>query len=236
MKNIKIYSFYFLLIFLLLSCKSYRIDRYLRYDINCLNCGLSSDGILLMDMIKSIHEDSTVFIKITNLSDETVILNDKFFTGSMDGQIIMFPIGYYNPYLKYNYTYLRLEAESKPVYSYSLKYIGDIHEQRGSSTNYEYEATTPIPLPPKATLTYLVKNFPLSLYKDRIQLETKIDYESYAYKIDWNSINNYTKLMSQNTFGFHIVYRKINENIWRNFDLLYKPTNLDIIQLKKVVK
>ncbi len=215
-----------------IACKSYRIERTLQYDTNCINCGITFDGLLQIDIINRIHQDSSFHITITNLSDETIILNDRLFTASDNGKLTMFPIGTQNPYLKYTTTYVRSASETKPTYYYLLGYIGFSEKETGISDIWEYEPTTPIPLPPKISINYFVKNYIHYLIKERINLEKKLDRDKYNYTTDWESVNRYIQRLSENTLGFHIIYKKINDSNWRSFDLLYKPINIELIQRK----
>lgn len=220
---------------LFFSCSSYKIEKYLEYQTNCINCGTSSYGILQVEIIKSIRSDSSVFITIKNLSDETVIMDDKLFTGSQDGKIVMIPIGTENPYLRYSKSFLKLRSESETSHNISLGYTGQSKYEQGTTTVYQYDPITPLPIPPKTTVTYYIKDYPLSLVNERIKLEKKLDdYNNYT--INWDNVNSYIKRMSESIFGLHLIYRKINETVWRNYDLMYKLANIQIVKKTKKIK
>ncbi|MCX7736984.1 MAG: hypothetical protein N2319_09750 [Candidatus Kapabacteria bacterium] len=233
----RIVYFFIIFSFIFIACKSYRIDRYLQYDTKCINCGVTGDGLLQVDIIKRIHQDSSVYLIIKNLSDETIILNDRLFTASDDGKLIMFPIGERNPYQKYSTSRTINESEIIPTYNYFLGYRTLSEIGSGRSYVIEYEPTTPIPLPPKISFYYFIKNYVYDLVYERIKkTERKLDESSNYYITDWESINRYTQKMSENTLGLHIVYKKINDSNWRSFDLLYKPINIELIEQKKLIK
>lgn len=219
------------ILILLFSCRSNRIDRVLEYQPNCINCGNTPDGILEIDMIKKVTGDSLVFITIKNLSDETIILDDKLFSGTQDGKLVMFPIGVYNPYLRFSYNYLSQMSETRPTYNYLLGYIGESKQELGRSTIYEYEPKTPLPIPPQTTLIYYVINYPLSLTNERITLERKKAYNIYN-PFNWKKVDVFVSRMAESVFGFNIIYRKINETNWRSFELLYKPIKIEIVEKK----
>ena len=229
--TLALFSTFFILFF---ACRSYNTVRYLEYDTKCLNCGVTPDGILNVEIIKSVKYDSAVFITIKNLSEETVILDDKLFTGSIDNKIVLVPIGTENPYLRYTYSYTNLYSDAKPTYNFFLGYTGESKRETARTTIYEYEPKTPLSLPPTTTMTYYIQNYPLTLVNDRILLEKKV--EDYSYVINWDNVNSYTKRMTENTFGIHICYRKINESDWKSFGLLYKPINIEIVNKKVLAK
>lgn len=215
---------------LFFSCSSYKIEKYVEYQTNCINCGTSSDGIIQVEIIQSVKSDSSVFITIKNLSDETVIMDDKLFTGSQDGKIVMIPVGTENPYLRYSNSFLNLSSESIPKYNIFLGYTSQLKYEQGTTTIYQYDPITPLPIPPKTTVNYYIKNYPLSLVNERITLEKK--WDDYNYTINWDNVNFYIKRMSESIFGLHLIYRKINETVWRNYDLIYKLTNIAIVKKK----
>ncbi len=175
-----------------------------------------------------------MFITLKNLSEETVILDDKLFSGSLDGNIVLVPIGTENPYLRYSYSYTNFYSDTKPTYNYFLGYLGESKSESGRTKIYEYDPKTPLSLPPKTTMTYYIQNYPLNLVNDRILLAKKV--EDYSYVIDWDNVNTYTKRMTENTFGIHICYRKINESEWKSFGLMYKPINIEIVNKKVLAK
>lgn len=232
----RIVYFFIIFSFIFIACKSYRIDRYLQYDTQCINCGVTGDGLLQVDIIKRIHQDSSVYLIIKNLSDETIILNDKLFTASDDGKLIMFPIGERNPYQKYSTSRTINESEIIPTYNYFLGYRTLSEIGSGRSYVMEYEPTTPIPLPPKISIKYFIKDYLYSLLIERIDVEKRLDEDTYYYKTDWESVNRYIQRMSENELGLHIIYKKINDINWKSFDLLYKPINIEIVQLRKLIK
>ncbi|MBM2816287.1 MAG: hypothetical protein HW421_3049 [Ignavibacteria bacterium] len=219
---------FFLLFFT--SCTTTRTVGDLSYQLQCLNCGVTIDGILKVELMTIVEGDNPIVLKITNLKNDMVLLDERLFAMSADSEVVMSPIALYNPNITVSMNYSTSVTDSKTSpYLFGNNRLDFYTTQYGSnqSTSLNENPQPYFVIPAQMKLKYKISNYYNSIFT---RLSINRNYRIYIqggheYIMDWDKLGNDMNKFINKELTFTIVYKLLNEDKWRSLNIIANPIN-----------
>jgi|GEM_PF-4097037 len=223
------------------SCSQTYTEKVFNYRIQCENCKQTTDGLLSFEFNNYISIDSIPYIKIINISDKYIILDERYFVLSDNDMVVLNPVGLYDPNINYSFSSTQgstVSATDNLLNNYfknpytNIDYLSKSASQSYSSSQSTVQQPL-LMLPPKTNCNYFIMDYLFYKYLDiKKRNSSKVPGQNYII-FKWGEIKNSIKELNTRKLTLTLVYKEINEKDWRYYNINYYPIDIKIDEIER---